>query len=377
MIQDLATSTESTWQRTLEVGAAFLAHPEKQRKRGNPDNPGVRAILRTSCPYFIRPQFWGRKWLRQFYGRLVFFGSFCWRNPMPIKFLVLGGQGFWGAGGVGGSGNYIFMGAGIFPTEEHVAHLDVSWQKLSSHFLAKTLDSQSPSPKLSLKMPLHFNSKWPLRWGQLRDNWETNIGSLQSHHLVLWLYCPATGHPPRPEIRGVLRQIWCKSGNLVAPCSWELYRGRARGWESRPGRFCFALVLKGFSHYSTTIVRLSPLSGLERGGWELLPVWGWEIGRNCPSPSFVLCLCSADRTEHFLKGRKGQKVPRKEEEGWPAKGVKGKRTRKNRSVFHKKFSKQIFRANFALQMFLVTWPKYPPYRETGLAIPLLNYLEKD
>ena len=35
------------------------------------------------CPYF-----WGRKWLRRFYGRLAFFGSFCWKKaPMPIKFL--------------------------------------------------------------------------------------------------------------------------------------------------------------------------------------------------------------------------------------------------------------------------------------------------
>ena len=34
---------------------------------------------------------------------------------------------------------------------------------------------------------------------------------------------------------------------LVAPCGWELNRGRGRGWESRPlSRFCFALVLKGF-----------------------------------------------------------------------------------------------------------------------------------
>ena len=34
----------------------------------------------------FRPQFWGRKWSRQFYGRLGFFGSFCWKTPMPTKF---------------------------------------------------------------------------------------------------------------------------------------------------------------------------------------------------------------------------------------------------------------------------------------------------
>ena len=33
-----------------------------------------------------------RKWLRQFYGRLAFLGSFCWKTPMPIKFLLLGGD---------------------------------------------------------------------------------------------------------------------------------------------------------------------------------------------------------------------------------------------------------------------------------------------
>ena len=68
---------------------------------------------------------------------------------------------------------------------------------------------------------------------------------------------------------------------LVAPCGWDFNRGRGRGWESRPlSRFCFALTLKGFWHCSATIARLSPLSGLERGGWELLPVHGCEIGRD-------------------------------------------------------------------------------------------------
>ena len=50
-------------------------------------NPRVR--------HFFRPQFWGLKWLRQFYGRLAFFGSFCWITPMAIVFRVLGG-GCWG-----------------------------------------------------------------------------------------------------------------------------------------------------------------------------------------------------------------------------------------------------------------------------------------
>ena len=48
----------------------------------------------------FRPQFWGPKWLRQFYGRLAFLGSFCWKTPMTIKFLLLGGFGVSWKGGV-------------------------------------------------------------------------------------------------------------------------------------------------------------------------------------------------------------------------------------------------------------------------------------
>ena len=65
------------------------------------------------------PVILGRKWLRQFCGRLAFFGVFCWKTPMPIKFLLLGrggARGFFGRGG--GSANFIFMGVGIVPTSE-------------------------------------------------------------------------------------------------------------------------------------------------------------------------------------------------------------------------------------------------------------------
>ena len=47
----------------------------------------------------IQSKFWGPQWLRQFYGRRAFFGSFCWKTPMPIKFLVFGGGGFERGGG--------------------------------------------------------------------------------------------------------------------------------------------------------------------------------------------------------------------------------------------------------------------------------------
>ena len=37
------------------------------------------------------PAILGQKWLCHFYGRLAFLVSFCWKTPMPIKFLLLGG----------------------------------------------------------------------------------------------------------------------------------------------------------------------------------------------------------------------------------------------------------------------------------------------
>ena len=61
--------------------------------------------------------------------------------------------------------------------------------------------------------------------------------------------------------------------------------------------------------------------------------------RRCPSPSSALCALLY-RAEHFSRGEKGDKVPRKEKEtGWPAKGgKKGKRTRENRSDSHREKS---------------------------------------
>ena len=39
------------------------------------------------------PQFWGQKWLRQFYGHLAFVALSARKSPFPEKFLV------WGRGG--------------------------------------------------------------------------------------------------------------------------------------------------------------------------------------------------------------------------------------------------------------------------------------
>ena len=71
------------------------------------ENPRVR---KSFCP-----QFWGRKWLHQFYGRLEKCVLSEGKNPMSIKFRVLGrGGAFWFWEGGGGSADFIFMGARIF-----------------------------------------------------------------------------------------------------------------------------------------------------------------------------------------------------------------------------------------------------------------------
>ena len=46
--------------------------------------------------------------------------------------------------------------------------------------------------------------------------------------------------------------------------------------------FVLRLLKKGFRHKSTTIARLSLLSGLEPGGWEFLVVCGCKIGEIGP-----------------------------------------------------------------------------------------------
>ena len=48
--------------------------------------------------------------------------------------------------------------------------------------------------------------------------------------------------------------------------------------------FVSRLFWRGFGDYNTTIARLSPPSGLERGGWELLHVCGCEMGRDRAFP---------------------------------------------------------------------------------------------
>ena len=82
----LVTHTLNPFRDFRENPCALFSHFQK--------NPRVRKIF---CP-----QFWGRTWLREFYGRLekcVLSAG----KPMSIKFVVLGGGGFFlgfGGGGV-------------------------------------------------------------------------------------------------------------------------------------------------------------------------------------------------------------------------------------------------------------------------------------
>ena len=50
-------------------------------------NPLPPTPFRSLMSVFFPPAIRGRKWLHQFYGRL----AFCWKTPMPVRFLVLGG----------------------------------------------------------------------------------------------------------------------------------------------------------------------------------------------------------------------------------------------------------------------------------------------
>ena len=69
-------------------------------------------IRKVLAPVNFCPQFWGRKWVRQFYGRLEKCVLSAGKTPV-YKIPRLGG-GVFGFGGGGGSADFIFMGARIF-----------------------------------------------------------------------------------------------------------------------------------------------------------------------------------------------------------------------------------------------------------------------
>ena len=132
-------------------GQSNLADPTEWPKwRLGQKNPRVRKIV---CP-----QFWDRKWLRQFYGRLEFLHSFCRKTSMPIKYLLLGGRRHFG---ILGGADLTFMGAGIllilgqcsswwsFGPRNHTWLLP-----LSPHNLLAPVHSPSPPPpRISMESP--------------------------------------------------------------------------------------------------------------------------------------------------------------------------------------------------------------------------------
>ena len=72
------------------------------------------------------PQFWGRKWLRQFYGHLEKCALSAGKTHAH-KIPPFWGGVFWVLGGGGGSADSIFMGAGIFLTHRGLHFLLIFW----------------------------------------------------------------------------------------------------------------------------------------------------------------------------------------------------------------------------------------------------------
>ena len=103
-----------------------------------------RKILLVSVK-FVCPQFWGQKWVRQFYGHLEKMRSFCRKNH--VRKIPL----FWGGVlGGGGSADFIFMGARIFLKGRRSAFC---FPKASPRFLARSAKSKKPSTRVSKRVP--------------------------------------------------------------------------------------------------------------------------------------------------------------------------------------------------------------------------------
>ena len=70
---------------------------------------------KSSCPQNLLPANLGPEMAAPILWAPGKMRSFCRKTAMPVKFLVLGGGGYFGLGvGGGGSADFIFMGAGIF-----------------------------------------------------------------------------------------------------------------------------------------------------------------------------------------------------------------------------------------------------------------------
>ena len=112
---------------------------------------GSRQSIRKSVMSIkIPPAILGQKWLRQFYGRLAFSGSFCWKTPMPIKFLLLGGVlGFFRKGGW--KCQFYFYGHGDF-SESRRQNLRKGNANLFKNVCSRLLCPLTPPPLSQLKV---------------------------------------------------------------------------------------------------------------------------------------------------------------------------------------------------------------------------------
>ena len=134
-MQNMAWSKESSisWVANFK-GVIKLQHASCQmggrKVAGRPIRKILLVSVKSSCP-----QIWGRKWLRQFFGRLEFLRSFCRKTSMSIKFLVfLGGKCrfyFYGRGDYSES-NYFFL-------QENERDREVTGRKLSTPVFHGTL----------------------------------------------------------------------------------------------------------------------------------------------------------------------------------------------------------------------------------------------
>ena len=111
---------ETQGRQTFEGAHGVFGHHPFTWK--TPTSPGgLRTQKVNLCALLFRkivvsvktfgPQFWGRKWLRQFYGHLEKCVSFRRKTPCH-KIPRFRGGGGWG--GVGGGADFISMGARIF-----------------------------------------------------------------------------------------------------------------------------------------------------------------------------------------------------------------------------------------------------------------------
>ena len=87
-------------------GKSQKGQKRQKRKDKSQKNPRVRKIF---CP-----QFWGRKWVRQFYGRLEYLLSFCRKKLHVHKIPRFRGGGVFWVFFWGGECRFYFYGRGDF-----------------------------------------------------------------------------------------------------------------------------------------------------------------------------------------------------------------------------------------------------------------------